>query len=389
MKVKFLVLLSAIAIVTAVPFKPKQKSSNEVYKKMMMQQLKWKLMISRDQLPRELDFEDESVTEIEELNTSSFRLPNNTVPLHYDLVFTTNVHAADFSFRSETSILIRVLEPTNTITLHASQLIIERINLFTVQGDIVQFNMNFRTNSVTQFLEISVDRELQVGQEFELFIESFGVLRTNRLGFYRTSHVNRETSQTNWVASTLFEPTHARSAFPCYDEIRYRTAFDITIIHHQSYNALSNMPVKTTSNAGSSVTTRFQTTPTMPTYNVAFTVSNYDSISNNNAVLPMKVFAQPAQIAAGRADAALELSERMWTELNKIFKVPYPLPKCDIVAVNNWRNGEAWGLLKIDDWDVLGGQDLVSDRSRRVQIAHEISVRVLYLNKPETLNDKI
>lgn len=381
MKVKFLVLLSAISIVTSVPLQPKQESSKEVYKSFMLQQLKWKSMISRrDQHPRELEFKDESVNEIEELNTRIFRLPNNTMPLHYELYFTTNVHAADFSFHAMTSIRIKVLEPSNTITLHASQLLIERINLLTPQGDMVQFNMNFRLDSVTQLLEIIVDRELQVGQEFELYIEAFGVLRTNRLGFYRTSYTNRVTGQINWVASTLFEPTHARSAFPCYDEIRFRTAFDITITHHRSYNALSNMPVELINNSGDFVVTRFQTTPTMPTFNLAFTVSNYDFISNNNTELPMKVFAQPAQIAAGRADAALELSEKMWTELRNIFEIPYPLPKCDIVAVNNWRNGEAWGLLKIDEWGTLGGRDhLVSNRFRRIQIAHELSVSFLSL----------
>ena len=362
---------------TAISLKPRSESSKQVYKQFMIQQLKWESLISQG--PSKFEFQEISLVKSQELNLGTFRLPNNTIPLHYSLRFTTNVHSADFVFEGVTSIIFRVLEPTKTISLHAalSRLTIERINLFTVQGSVVQSNLIFIAKSDREFLEIFVDQELQVGQEFELYIESSGVLRTDRLGFYRTSYTNRETDQINWVASTLFEPTQARSAFPCYDEIRFRTTFDITIDHHRSYNALSNMPVETVDTFENFVTTRFQRTPTMPTYNVAFTISNFDYISNKNEKLPMRVFAQPDHIAAGRANGSLELSEKMWTELRNIFEVPYPLPKCDIMAVNNWRNGEAWGLLKIDGWSLLGGEDLVADRSRRIQIAHELSVSVL------------
>lgn len=43
------------------------------------------------------------------------------------------------------------------------------------------------------------------------------------------------------VASQM-EPTFARSVFPCFDEPALKATFNITIIHHPSYVALSNMP---------------------------------------------------------------------------------------------------------------------------------------------------
>lgn len=43
------------------------------------------------------------------------------------------------------------------------------------------------------------------------------------------------------LASQL-EPTFARYVFPCFDEPALKATFNITIIHHPSYVALSNMP---------------------------------------------------------------------------------------------------------------------------------------------------
>lgn len=45
-----------------------------------------------------------------------------------------------------------------------------------------------------------------------------------------------------YIATTHFEATKARKAFPCFDEPTYRATFDIQLAKLDDQIALSNMP---------------------------------------------------------------------------------------------------------------------------------------------------
>ena len=78
------------------------------------------------------------------------------------------------------------------------------------------------------------------------------------------------------MVSTHFEPTDARSAFPCLDEPFFKAKFHISIIHEKSLTALSNMPLKNSSPYDSNrVLDEFEVSCRMSTYLVAFSVNDF------------------------------------------------------------------------------------------------------------------
>ena len=78
------------------------------------------------------------------------------------------------------------------------------------------------------------------------------------------------------MATSHFEPTDARTAFPCLDEPSFKAKFHIKIIHSAEYTALSNMPVKDTRDVGNGrVEDSFQVSVSMSTYLVAFAIVDF------------------------------------------------------------------------------------------------------------------
>lgn len=149
-----------------------------------------------------------------------------------------------------------------------------------------------------------------------------------------------------WLAASHFEATWARRAFPCWDEPALKATFDISIKHHRNYTALSNMPIREQSdddNEDGTVWTHFDTTPIMSTYLVAFVVSDYVRVPNENETVNMWCRSKLAPYTKFAQEVA-EKSGRLLTEYtNSTDKVP----KMDHVAVPQFTAGamENWGLI--------------------------------------------
>lgn len=53
-----------------------------------------------------------------------------------------------------------------------------------------------------------------------------------------------------YLATTHFEPTYARAAFPCFDEPQFKAKFKMSIFRDRFHIALFNTPVTTTEDVG-------------------------------------------------------------------------------------------------------------------------------------------
>lgn len=159
-------------------------------------------------------------------------------------------------------------------------------------------------------------------------------------GFYKTSYKSKA-GEVKDLVTTKFEPTYARQAFPCFDETFHKATFDISIVHPDTLTALSNEAMKSSvpvdGKPGWNVTT-FVTTPLMPTYTVAYVVSDFVYTETKTASSkPVRVYSRPDEIektkyAADVAADVLDLYEA-WTG------IPYKLSKLDLIGIPGFISG--------------------------------------------------
>ena len=76
-------------------------------------------------------------------------------------------------------------------------------------------------------------------QEIGKLYINFNATIVDDLGVYRNSFKN-EDNEDVWIATTQFEPTAARMAFPCWDEPEYKSIFSITLTSDENLVRVSN-----------------------------------------------------------------------------------------------------------------------------------------------------
>ena len=309
----------------------------------------------------------------------NYRLPNNTKPLHYSLELETNVHKGEFDFYGSVAIKVKVLEATQSITLHSSRSIIYDIQLLSVNSTVISMNADYREQRDVEFLIISLPTVLAVDDIIIVLITYAGILRDDEKGFYHSSYLNEE-KKSVFLATTQFESVYARHAFPCYDEPGHRTTFDLLIKHDKSYTAISNtrssgrIDVKGTDY----VITKFETTPSMQTYLLAFIISDFTFVQNSDEVLRHRVFAKRQSIGAGEGLIALDFGEKVMRQMEEHFGVKYSLPKMDQVAIPDFAASamENWGLVTYREESLLFNAKTTTESRDNIltTIAHEFTV---------------
>lgn len=182
----------------------------------------------------------EKRSELRPNNFDTFRLPNDTRPLTYNVNLRTWIDQGNLTFTGSVRIRILAVESTNTITLHHRELTIENVELLSEAGNAIPIG-DVAYDAEFEFLTIPVLNNLTEGSQFFIDINYRGIMETTWIGFYAIRYNNSQGIE-RFYASTQFEATNARRAFPCYDEIGLKTNFTIRITHDPSYSAISTMP---------------------------------------------------------------------------------------------------------------------------------------------------
>ncbi|XP_060527204.1 membrane alanyl aminopeptidase [Cylas formicarius] len=311
-----------------------------------------------------------------------YRLNEIYLPSRYvvDLEVSQDVFdGAGVAFSGKVSITFEISESTDVIRIH-KQNAITSLTLFSGSTPITVSSFE-KYNSTTEILTIELSQSLVVGTTYTLNIEYNGDLDTTSMsGFYLSSY-RTSYGATEYLVTTQFQPTHARHAFPCFDEPQYKATFLISITHPAAYNALSNMPQAQLDPINTTYAkTTFKETPRMSTYLVAFIVSNF-SCSLGEVIdvdTPHQVCSRKEQ--AQYRDLAVRLGSVIMNKLETITGLKYAqqLPKMDEVAIPDFSAGamENWGLVTYRETGLLYSEEDSSNsykKSIAQVIAHEFT----------------
>jgi puromycin-sensitive aminopeptidase len=160
--------------------------------------------------------------------------------------------------------------------------------------------------------------------------------------------------QEKMLLATQFESHHAREAFPCVDEPEAKATFDLTLETAAGETVIANTPVKTQKTSGQKQTTVFETTPKMSSYLLAFVTGEmgYKEAKTKDGVL-VRTYATPDNV--GHTEFALECAVKTLEFYNEYFDIPYPLAKCDFIALPDFASGamENWGCITFREQALL------------------------------------
>jgi puromycin-sensitive aminopeptidase len=299
------------------------------------------------------------------------RLPTTVVPSHYDLVLAPDLAAATFA--GTAVVTVEVTEAVHEVVVHALDLDITEAALVR-DGERLDATVTYDAASETATLALPAAAGPGA---WELRTSFTGELNDKLVGFYRSTFTDDDGHE-HTLACTQFESTHARRAFPCWDEPAFKASFAVTLDVPADLLAISNAAETGREDLGAGrARVRFATTMVMSTYLVAFVVGPLEASEPVDVDgVPLRVIAPP-----GRADLttfALDVGAFSLRFLADWYDIAYPGDKLDLVAIPDFSFGamENLGCVTFRETALLVDQERATQPElQRVAdvIAHEIA----------------
>lgn len=294
--------------------------------------------------------------------TAVERYINTFVPEHYDLFL--DINRKDKTFTGELVLSGQAL--SETISLHQKDLTITSVS-YSGQA------LSFEHEHAKEAVHIQLPETGQVS----LTLTYSGQITDNMNGiypsYYTVDGVQKE------VISTQFESHFARQAFPSIDEPEAKATFDLSIRFDQEEGeiVLSNMPEIDVDRRKETGIWRFDTTPRMSSYLLAFAIGDlHGQTATTKNGTEVGVFATRAH-SLDKTDFALDIATRVIEFYEDYFGVKYPIPLSYHVGLPDFSAGamENWGLITYREIYLLADKNAtVKDRQTlALVIAHEVA----------------
>ena len=264
----------------------------------------------------------------------AYRLPTTVFPERYEIKLTPDLSTATFT--GEEKVLIQIIEPVRQIIVNVAELEFQAVSIKGPGGKVVRGNtaLDIENEQAT----FHFPETLNPGR-WELQITYSGILNDKLHGFYRSTYKDPD-GREKTLASTQFESTDARRAFPCWDEPASKAVFQVTLVVDQSLTAISNARVlrETPLSGTGKKEIVFADTIKMSTYLVAFIVGEFegaDPVMVGNA--PLRVWAVPGK--GHLAKLAQEIGAFSLAFFSRYYDIAYPGDKLDLIAIPDFASG--------------------------------------------------
>ena len=305
------------------------------------------------------------------MSNASYRLTESIRPNRYRLSLAPDIEAAKFTGTVE--IDVELDNPTNQIRLNAVDLEISSA-LVLIGGGQLAAEVSYDPDN--EMAALSFDSPIGPGNA-TLKLAFTGILNDLLVGFYRSSYKD-DSGTTVWIATTQFESTDARRAFPCFDEPAMKAVFEVELVVDAGHLAVSNGAEVSSEMLGDGrKKVRFEPTMAMSTYLVAFVVGPLVATEPRMVgATPLRVIHRPGWEML--TTFALDAGAHALEFLQDFFAIPYPASKLDLIAIPDFAFGamENLGAVTFRESALLIDAQASSqpERERIVDIvSHEIA----------------
>jgi len=312
------------------------------------------------------------------------------IPNHYEISY-ERIDLKTFEFAGTVEIQatarsdVDVAAFANSVTIHCLEVQIIEAKLHYEEITLAAEKLHYHVrNQTCKIVFPSTSPLWQKGRNYILKVSFRGELNDKLCGLYRSTYVDVSDGTSKIIATTQFEPTDARRAFPCFDEPALKATFSLTVRAPVDLQVISNTPPEAVFTEPNRVFKRvkFQQTPRMSTYLVALVMGKFDSVSATtfsktyNNRITTTVYTVPGKAEQGVF--CLDTAARCLDFYQDEFGIPYPLTKSDLLALPDFGAGamENWGCVTYREAKILVQPGSTSESMKRGiarTVCHELA----------------
>jgi hypothetical protein len=256
-------------------------------------------------------------------------LPEGVTPVRYQLKLTIDPRKENFS--GQTDIDVTLNAGRKSIWLHGLGLKVSSVTVTSGNRTVpAHYEEVEHENGVARVVSTV---PLAAGKA-TLHLKYTAAFQSAAQGLYRTQ------AGKDWYVFSQMEAIDARRVFPGFDEPRFKTPFELTLVTAGADIAVTNTPETQDAKLKSgAVQHRYLPTRPLPTYLLAFAVGPLEIVDGPpvppNGVrrepLPLRVVGT-RQSDAARFGFALAQAPDLIARLEKYFGIAFPYPKIDLIA---------------------------------------------------------